>query len=720
MKARRTPTRRWTMAALALVASSFVQLDGGALRRQARNIALPPWSGAGACELQTRNSSSRIVAASGSIAIPCDDATARVQCNFSNAEPIDTSTQTPCGQGRLSVVRGRTIEIDVGENNPPAVEWLQRDAVGLHIVATRRLAVLKSSVVVSMDPGRFLRFSRDGFSPLTLWPSSLGGETIWHLPAPVRGGELLVLQPLSPIAPVSYQLTSRTGQVSDNRAGQAALSLTGLSVGTYDVVPIFEGGIHGQSQSINIEESKSTVTEVRTDDLGGISLEFGPTACAQATGVRIATVASSETKNSSGTARATVTHNVAVLEHNSCRRSIAGLPAGEYQVTTLGGPNSTSASSHVPVRPGVLSPLLLELGRIHVSGKVMLNGRPFRQGLLDFLQEGSSRPAGRAQTDETGRYDVNLDSPGSYRVKLRSTRSQLLGQEKSVQLAEGENAFDWFVKGGMLTVRLKGQNTPNGGDLTLTLIQTSPRVVTGTPGLTMRLKADDPAVVAGEIAFDGIGFAEYTVRAVQVSVGSGDHSKASSDQPATITEAKPETAVTLILEDNNGRLVLIDPQGNPVGGAEVHRNGVNPREIEPGTFSLDGVPPNFPLYIRARGYAPTCRTAQPNVVTTVNLDPGRTVEIQFPGLRNSEVDSPWGEIQWAGADCMVALDAFPFAKLAPGPDDMPRFAVSNFPLAAVLVHTFQGLPGQTISAGSVIVIPYRRSDPSATELVAIR
>ena len=180
--------------------------------------------------------------------------------------------------------------------------------------------------------------------------------------------------------------------------------------------------------------------------------------------------------------------------------------------------------------------------------------------------------------------------------------------------------------------------------------------------------------------------------------------------------AAPETAVTLILEDNNGRLVLIDPQGNPVGGAEVHRNGVNPRDIEPGTFSLAGVPPNFPLYIRARGYAPTCRTAQPNVVTTVNLDLGRTVEIQFPGLRNSEVDSPWGEIQWAGADCLVALDAFPFAKLAPGPNDMPRFAVSNFPVAAVLVHTFQGQPSQTISAGSVIVIPYRRSEPSATQL----
>jgi hypothetical protein len=35
---------------------------------------------------------------------------------------------------------------------------------------------------------------------------------------------------------------------------------------------------------------------------------------------------------------------------------------------------------------------------------------------------------------------------------------------------------------------------------------------------------------------------------------------------------------------------------------------------------------------------------------------------------------------WAGSECRVAFDAFPFVKLPDGPDGTPRFSVSNLPV----------------------------------------
>jgi hypothetical protein len=166
----------------------------------------------------------------------------------------------------------------------------------------------------------------------------------------------------------------------------------------------------------------------------------------------------------------------------------------------------------------------------------------------------------------------------------------------------------------------------------------------------------------------------------------------------SLSEDKPTASVTLVLQENVGRLRLIDQAGTPVQGARVYGDPKSVIEVEPGMYSLAGVPPGTPLNVRASGFTPTCRLAPSNATTAVVLDDGRPMEVQFP-LLSPEVrayGSPMGHLSWPGSDCLIALSAFPYVKLPEAPDGAARFllSLSHFPTTNSLTFSIWATSGR--------------------------
>jgi hypothetical protein len=283
------------------------------------------------------------------------------------------------------------------------------------------------------------------------------------------------------------------------------------------------------------------------------------------------------------------------------------------------------------------------------------------------------------------------------------------GQQGSVDIAEGDNNFNWDIKGGSLTVKVSNVDQGSRTPVDFSVEQIDPAVVSGRSGFVHSVKASDPDLMKGAYQYPGLGFATYTIRASQARATANGKTRTSLPVTFTLSEQTPSSSVTLALIENSGLVILTDPDGGRVSGAKVYGNGLSSSEIESGTYSMEGIPPGHQLQVRAAGFAPTCRTAPDGIAMSVALDRGRAVELEFPGL-DPATTSPVGVISWFGADCRVALDGFAYSKLPNGPDGTPRFLIANFP-AAVEVHHSVGWsdPARTfpVLGGRLLVVPLK-------------
>jgi hypothetical protein len=414
-------------------------------------------------------------------------------------------------------------------------------------------------------------------------------------------------------------------------------------------------------------------------------------------------------------ARATARGSGAAVKHTrravvrpgpDCGARVAGLDPGQYEAALEDAGGQVLSSRRFEVADTVFSDVVFDASA-RLSGRVLFNERPLSSAVLEFrAKDGEFTPAEgvpgpiRARADTQGRYAVDFATPGAYWVQLRNNTIRIPGEFGLVHLRPGENTYDLDLTGGSVVLKLVNLDR-GGGRLGILIAQTEPRVRDGSPGTVLYVESDDSRLHDGEFAIEGLAFGEYSIRVTQQPAHAGARPK-SGAASVRLTEHQPETTAPLTLAENDGLFVLIDAHGSPVRGARVYGHGMRAREVQPGQFSLDGIPPDLTLQVRAPGYTPLCRVAG-NGVTTLLLDPGRPVEVRFPNVRMS---GPGGAIAWEGSHCPIALDAFPFKQLPDGPDGSRRFIVSHFPSVHAVTLIYAGQPlGPLLVTGEILEIP---------------
>lgn len=91
-------------------------------------------------------------------------------------------------------------------------------------------------------------------------------------------------------------------------------------------------------------------------------------------------------------------------------------------------------------------------GSVRAAGTITLNGQPAPNRQVYFWKAPTEVAT---QTDEVGRYLVDLPSAGDWMVVIRNW-----SQAGRFTAHEGDTQFDWSVAGGLLEVMLQGGDAP--------------------------------------------------------------------------------------------------------------------------------------------------------------------------------------------------------------------------------------------------------------------
>jgi hypothetical protein len=405
-----------------------------------------------------------------------------------------------------------------------------------------------------------VRIRREGFSPNTFAADALP-DVGWQLPAPVVGGEV-VIRSTSAIEPVAY-LVRGAGAAAPYDTSADLLSVAGLGEGVHEVVPHFEGGIPGLTLRVGIQPGQSTPVALATDDIGGVTWELGPDVCADGRRLRLTRVETQSITTSDGTATS-IRHYDAQIPPDPapCRRTVAGLAPGQYQLI-ISGDGRVVARSEFSIQPGVLTSVPVESAGVRVGGTVTINGRPFREVVVAFFQ-GMPRPVAEFRPDAAGRYGGSLPETGAYVVRLSTESVRLLGQDRTVKIVEGQNLVDLSAEGGTLTLTLEGLDKAEDTKLDLLMFESKPR--DGSWGIATNFVTDNPSLADNKIVLQGIGFADYVLYARQTSPGTP--AKVSEVVTVAVREIQPDAAATLRFRTNAGRILLVDPEHRPVADAQ--------------------------------------------------------------------------------------------------------------------------------------------------------
>ena len=160
------------------------------------------------------------------------------------------------------------------------IEWLRLRSRGeLSVDAMWQFPLaLRVPLPISLDPDRFVRFSRPGASPVTFRASDFFREN-WKLPDPVPGGELLKGVEAASVMPVLYRVTGSAWSANVVPDARAVISVPGVPEGSYLLSPIYEGGVSGRSLSFEISMSGSTVLAMEKEDVGAVRFTLDDRAC---------------------------------------------------------------------------------------------------------------------------------------------------------------------------------------------------------------------------------------------------------------------------------------------------------------------------------------------------------------------------------------------------------------------------------------------------------
>jgi hypothetical protein len=182
-----------------------------------------------------------------------------------------------------SVAAAAAQTVTVAQTGTPrdvTVEWLRLDPSGVFEVASGRLYRAGPVHEVPVQPGtEFVRFTRPDAAPVTAAASDLLASRSFILPEPEAGGELVVVFETGVVLPSSLSVSGPRTTIRD-RQGRAAMSVSGLPPGRYDIEPAYAGGLGGVRQTADVAAGESSVVVRRKEAVGGVRMTASPEVCA--------------------------------------------------------------------------------------------------------------------------------------------------------------------------------------------------------------------------------------------------------------------------------------------------------------------------------------------------------------------------------------------------------------------------------------------------------
>lgn len=268
------------------------------------------------------------------------------------------------------------------------------------------------------------------------------------------------------------------------------------------------------------------------------------------------------------------------------------LAEGRYRLTVNLPDHVAKIDRWVTLQEAQLTEEDVVLAPTHVTGTVKKGGHPVAQFTVKAVQRIKDRPpgsmldaVGAATTDDDGRYDLTVWSPGQYLVNLASPAGQPIPGPKRLQ-AEGDD--DEVIDFDLNASSLQGTVVDEAGKpvaQALVLMRgwsTSQSVTTADDGA---FSIDLPGAGSGDVEARKRGY------------------RTSDTYHFQVAEEGPIAPVTLVLKRGaSGKGLVLTSSGAPVAGAQVtsvvatsdgSRGYAVARAGENGSFEID-LPPGPP------------------------------------------------------------------------------------------------------------------------------
>ncbi len=678
----RSARRLWLFCCLGLVVSCLTAAAPAPLQEQA-SIPVPPFASNAVCTV-AGGTTVPGVQRGNTLAFGCPAHDEGVRCDFVGAEPLDVRLDAVCQTRALPARAAKPVMVRMSEHRPVTVDWVTMawQPPGVRLVAARTIKPGDPvTLLVADDEDRFVRFSREGASPVTVPSRDLPAPGGWRLPGAVPGGELFVRIEPAPILPVRYQLEGpRAMRLEPSRS---MLAVRGLPAGDYQLTPVFAGGVAGRVRRFPIIDGRSTPFYIARAAVGAARLSGDDALCASATRLAVTGVSAGKAPVGRTTTRSDV---VSVTLDDSSDQTVGGLAPGIYEVAYAGGQGHL-ASNEFSVVQDQVTPVLTTLPTTRVAGQVLLNADPGAGVSVTFTP--SSVRAGRGPTtanaDPGGMYEALVAGSGDYVVSFKKDGADLVGCDRMVRLVRGDNALDFPLEVASLQLDVRGWDRASPLDVrVLQVAQSQP----GMMGMGKRVNVGDelPLLVTG------LARGRYRVEARQHVAGAADKVGATRFETAGSTT---RVRVTIDLAAYERNVSVVDRIGNPITGATVTAEGTPVAESSPGRYSLADAAPGAHVTVFAAGYTGTCRIVPQGADLVVTLEEGTEVRIQF--LTRRPLDRPPGRLLLPGAECPVSFSQFGYVR-ATSAAGMVEFLVRGFPTsgeATLLVGPFDQ-PGQGV------------------------
>lgn len=575
--------------------------------------------------LTCKHRSSVLPSVKNQLRISCEEPTSILSCDAPGFEPLDRTTGDVCRAGVLPMMRAVEVSIRSNTETNAEVEWLSMLGAQLVRVATRAVVLGGTTELpTSLAEDRILRILRNGAAPVSFPASRWRSADDYVLPDAVAGGELLMAIQQAPVKPIEFQLLPGNRVL---RTSDSFLTTTGLLPGPYKVIPVFIGGVAGSPVELGIESTATTAVYVPAADVGAATITQVSDSCADGHTLRLAKVVRLNT-----VARRAVEF-IPTLEQMSedCSWTIGGLAPGSYRASSFfQGHQLDSQEFDVPTQQ--IAAVSLGQPKTSVSGRVTLNGEPAVGETIEFLEIPSGTRTS-AVIDSAGQYRVFMRNHGDYMAAIQGW-----SQTRQLVVRGVETHFDWAINGGILTVVLNGATEAT----TVTIRQASPDYVT-----LRRLPASE-----SRHTFVGIPLGTLSVVA---------RNKSASSKTVTVALSanEPKQAVTLSLSSNAALLSVKGDNGAPISGLQFPGIELQPEQIMPGVYSLQGVSAGNVLRIKpVAPWAPVCILAPANDEDVV-LQQGREATIELVGLERWETGRDFGSLSGLpGSECNVFLSDF--------------------------------------------------------------
>jgi hypothetical protein len=666
---KRLPVRRlWLSCCLCLVVAFFMA-PAPASQPEHVSIAVPSFASNAACTV-VRGATVLDAQRGSPLRFDCAAKNEMVRCDFTAAEPLDLRLDTVCQERALPIRPAKPAAVRAPEPRPVTTEWITMAMrpPGVRPVALRLLDPAASfTVLVADDDDRFVRFSREGASPVTVPSRDLLASAGWPLPEVVPGGELFVRIEPAPILPVRYELEGP--QAMRLEPSRNLLAVRGLPVGNYQLTPVFVGGVKGHVRRFPILDGKSTPFYIVRAAVGAARLSGDEALCASATTLSVTSVSAGKAPVGSVTTRTDV---VTLTLDDSCEQVVAGLSPGDYEVGYSGVRGHLASRGYSVVQDQVTA-VLTTLPRTRAAGRLLLNGDPDPALSITYTPSfgGRGREAVTAHSDPSGNYEALLPDPGEYAVSFKKDGADLVGCDRTARVARGDNALDYAIDVASLRLDVRGWDRTSPLDVTVRQVEQSQP---GMMGTGKRVGVGDELPVD----FTGLAPGRYRIEVRQHMAGAADRTGGKHFEIAS-SSSRLRLDVDLGLSERS--VSVVDKAGNPVAGAIVRADGGEAlAESSPGRYSLVNIAPGESVTVFAPGYAGTCRFAPESSDLVVTPEEGVEVRVQF--LTRRPLDRPVGRLLLSGAECPVPFSQFDYARSGSA-EGMVEFLVRGFPIGGV-------------------------------------